>query len=138
VVYVLAWAFAAISATPAWADGDPANGAKIFQQCAACHSPEKGVNLFGPSLHCVVGRPAGSIPGYDYSPAMQEAAKRSLTWTAENIVAYLENPHKYLENFDQDPGVRNKMPFMLPDMQQRQDVIAYLKSLSAGQCNGGP
>jgi cytochrome c len=93
--------------------------------------------MFGPSLYCVVGRPAGSIPGYDYSPAMQEAAKKNLTWSEANIVAYLQNPHKYLEDFDQDPGVRNKMPFALPDAQQREDVVAHLKSL-AGQCNGSP
>jgi cytochrome c len=132
-VFALAWSVTAASlTTAALADGDAANGAKIFEQCAACHSSQKGVNMFGPSLYGVVGRPAGSIAGYDYSPAMQEAAKKGLTWSGENIVAYLVNPHKYLEDFDQDPGVRNKMPFMLPDLQQRQDVVAYLQSLASG------
>ena len=135
--WLLAWTCTAASLTSAHADGDPASGAKIFQQCEQCHTAQKGVNGFGPSLYCVVSRPAGSIADYDYSPAMQEAAKKSLAWTEANIVAYLENPHKFLEDFDQSPGIRNKMPFMLADMQQRQDVVAYLKSQSAG-CNGSP
>jgi cytochrome c len=63
---------------------------------------------------------------------MQEAATKGLTWTEDNIAAYLQNPHKFLEDFDQDPGVRNKMPFSLADVQQRQDVVAYLKSLAGG------
>ncbi len=129
----LAWGIALTGmawAGMARADGDAANGAKIFQQCAACHSPQKGVNMFGPSLYGVIGRPAGSIAGYDYSPAMQDAARKGLTWSAANIAAYLENPHKYLEDFGQEPGIRNEMPFMLADPQQRQDVVAYLKSLT--------
>jgi len=116
----------------AMAAGDPAKGAAVFTQCQACHSPEKGVNRIGPSLYNVVGRPAGSIANYDYSPAMQEAAKKGLVWTEMNIVAYLQNPHKYLEEFDKHPGIRNKMPFFLDDAQQRQDVVAYLKTVPAG------
>ncbi|MBV9570710.1 MAG: cytochrome c family protein [Alphaproteobacteria bacterium] len=114
---------------PAAAAGDPAKGATVFGQCQACHSADKGANRIGPSLYHVVGRPAGSIAGYDYSPAVQEAAKKGLVWTAENIVKYLQNPHKFLGDFDGDPGIRNKMPFSLADEQQREDVVAYLKSL---------
>jgi|HubBroStandDraft_5_1064220.scaffolds.fasta_scaffold81921_2 cytochrome c len=131
--FALTWLLIATSSTAALADGDPANGAKIFQQCSACHSSEDGVNMVGPSLHCVVGRPAGSIAGFDYSPAIQEAAQKNLAWTEANIIGYLQDPHKFLGNFDQDPGARNKMPFNLVDPQQRQDVVAYLK----GQCTGG-
>ncbi len=116
----------------ATAPGNPTNGATIFQQCTACHSPQKGVNLVGPSLYGIVGRPAGSIAGYSYSPAIQEAANKGLIWTEENITAYLQNPHKFLDDFAGDPGARNKMPFSLSDLQQRQDVVAYIKSLGGG------
>ncbi|MDB5393601.1 MAG: hypothetical protein JWM91_1107 [Rhodospirillales bacterium] len=132
VVFTVASAVLSAGLTAAMAAGDPSNGATIFKQCSACHSPQKGVNLVGPSLYGVVGRPAGSIADYNYSPAIQEAAAKSLKWTEENIVAYLQNPHKFLEDFDKDPGVRNKMPFSLSDVQQRQDVVAYLKSLAGG------
>ena len=32
------------------AAGDAAGGAKVFQQCAACHSVKSGEHLTGPSL----------------------------------------------------------------------------------------
>jgi cytochrome c len=116
----------------AMAAGDPVKGLAIFAQCQACHSADKGVNKIGPSLYGIVGRPAGSIAGYDYSPAMQAAAKKGLIWTPKNMGAYLQNPHKYLDDFDKDPGLVNKMPFFLTDEQQREDVVAYLKSLPGG------
>jgi cytochrome c len=129
-LFVTTWCAVAAQSGTAMAAGDAANGASIFQQCAACHSPEKGVNMVGPSLYGVIGRPAGSIADFDYSAAMHEAAQKGLTWTEDNVVAYLQNPHKFLEEFDKDSGVRNKMTFSLADMQQRQDVVAYLKTLA--------
>ncbi|TWB15466.1 cytochrome c [Nitrospirillum amazonense] len=117
-------------ASTARAAGDAANGAAVFKKCAACHSAEQGVNKVGPSLFGVVGRPAGSISGYSYSPAVRQAAAKGLVWSEETIVAYLANPHKYLGDFVGDPSVSNKMPFSLADEQQRRDVVAYLKSLA--------
>ena len=38
----------------------------VFNQCKICHSLEAGKNLVGPSLHGVIGRKAGSVPGYAY------------------------------------------------------------------------
>lgn len=111
------------------AAGDAAHGATIFQQCRACHSPQQGVNLVGPSLFEVVGRRAGSIPGYEYSQALQEAAGKGLVWTPEHIAAYLQNPHKFLDDFAEDPGAPNKMPFSLSDQKEREDVVTYLESL---------
>src|SRR3974390_2697370 len=52
------------------ATGNAASGEKIFQQCRACHSPDQGVNLVGPSLYNVIGRHAGSVAQYAYSKAM--------------------------------------------------------------------
>jgi cytochrome c len=37
----------------AYADGDAARGKKLFEECAACHSLERGVNGVGPSLQGV-------------------------------------------------------------------------------------
>jgi cytochrome c2 len=62
--------------------GDAVAGKQVFKKCEACHSLEPGKNLIGPSLAGVVGRRAGSEPGYDYSQAMKES---DLTWNAETI-----------------------------------------------------
>lgn len=58
---------AAGGVTLAGLTGDAANGQKIFGQCRTCHVVEPGVNRVGPSLHGVVGRTAGSVPGFNYS-----------------------------------------------------------------------
>jgi len=98
--------------------GDPVAGEKAFTPCKACHTVEAGKNRIGPSLHGVVGRKAGSAPGFTYSPAM---ANSGITWTPENIEKYLADPKAMV------PG--NKMAFPgLKNEQDRKNVIAYLES----------
>ncbi|WP_448585250.1 c-type cytochrome [Thermaurantiacus sp.] len=97
--------------------GNPTEGAKVFAQCRACHVTDKGVNRVGPSLHGIVGRRAGTVPGFNYSKANRESG---VSWTEETLYVYLENPRKFM------PGT--KMAFAgLRSPQQRADLIAYLK-----------
>ncbi|MEN9932628.1 MAG: hypothetical protein RIS17_1201, partial [Pseudomonadota bacterium] len=49
--------------------GDASKGERVFAQCKACHVAEPGVNRVGPSLHGVIGRKAGTVPGFNYSKA---------------------------------------------------------------------
>jgi len=111
------------------AAGDAARGKKIFEQCALCHATDKGVNKEGPSLHGIIGRPAGNISGYAYSNAMKAAAAKSLVWTADNVTKYLVNPRRFLADYVGDPDARNRMAFTLAGEQDREDVVAYLQSL---------
>jgi len=55
------------------ADGDPARGEARFQECAACHRLEAGVNELGPSLHGIFARKAGELADFRYSPAMKRS-----------------------------------------------------------------
>ena len=114
-------AFAALpqaSATLAMPKGDAAAGAKTFVQCKACHVTTAGVNRIGPSLHAVVGRKAGIVPGYAYSAANKGSG---LVWTEAELFTYLEAPRKVV------PGT--KMSFAgLKAPQDRANVIAYLKT----------
>ncbi|MFN7173703.1 MAG: c-type cytochrome [Thermaurantiacus tibetensis] len=110
---------AAPAAAPPYATlkGNPAAGEKVFAQCRACHVTDKGVNRVGPSLHGIIGRKSGSVPGFKYSKANQSA---NVVWTEENLYKYLENPRKFI------PGTT--MAFAgLRNPQQRADVIAYLR-----------
>ena len=60
------------------AKGDPVHGKELYQQCAGCHQLQN--NSVGPH-HCgVVGRPAGSVPDFDYSEAMKASG---ITWTPD-------------------------------------------------------
>lgn len=95
--------------------GDAAAGRLVFRKCQACHSMEPGKTILGPSLAGILGRKAGSDPGYSYSPAMKQA---DIVWDAKSLEAYLSDPQKMV------PG--NKMPFPgLKTDNDRADVIAF-------------
>ncbi|MGC1778802.1 MAG: cytochrome c oxidase assembly protein [Xanthobacteraceae bacterium] len=97
---------------------DPAHGEKLFtERCTACHALE--ANKFGPMLGGVVGRKAGSLAGYPYSPALKSA---DLTWTADNLDHWLAGPQQFV------PGV--KMPIRVLEATSRRDIIAYLQQES--------
>lgn len=100
---------------------DVAHGEQVFAQCQTCHVLEEGVNRVGPSLAGIIGRAAGTVEGFNYTPAN---ANSGITWTPEKMFQYLENPARVV------PGT--KMAFAgLPAGQDRADVIAYLQGAGA-------
>ncbi|WP_373868580.1 c-type cytochrome [Sphingomonas psychrolutea] len=101
--------------------GDAKKGEADFITCKTCHAIEAGVNKIGPSLHGVVGRKAGIIPGYTYSAANKNSG---ITWTEEKLFQYLEGPQRIV------PGTKMSFAGWPTDPQKRADVIAYLKSNS--------
>ena len=116
-----ALASAVLFAVPAHAEGDATAGAKVFNQCKACHENEKGVNKVGPTLKGIVGRKAASIADYKYSAAMTAKGAEGLVWTEENLTAYLPNPKAYV------PGT--KMAFAgLKKPEDVANIIAFLKA----------
>lgn len=106
--------------TFASATGDAAAGKLVFAQCRTCHVTDAGLNKVGPSLAGIIGRKAGSVPGFNYSPANASA---DVTWSKEKLFQYLEKPQRVVP--------KTKMIFAgLPDAQKRADVIAYLENPS--------
>jgi cytochrome c len=100
---------------------DPVKGEAIFKRCLACHRIETPTNLVGPHLQAIVGRPAASIEGYSYSPAMLAKAKEGLVWTEDSLAAYLTDPKTVV------PGGKMAFPgIKKPD--ELADLIAYLKA----------
>lgn len=96
---------------------DVKHGQTVFAaSCGMCHSVAAGRNLLGPSLHAVVGRKAGTLAGYNYSPALVASG---VTWTATSLDSYIDNPKGFLP--------KNRMSFPgLHKPQDRADLIAYL------------
>jgi cytochrome c len=85
----------------------------VYQACMGCHSLDE--DDVGPRHRGVVGRVAGTLPGYAYSPALKNSR---IVWNRENLDRWLTNPQKLV------PGA--KMFFAMPDARDRADVIAYL------------
>ena len=95
---------------------DAAHGKQLYEQCAACHSLKAGETLLGPSLAGVIGRKAGALDEFRYSPPMKRS---NITWTRETIGTFLAEPQKDI------PG--NRMPFSgMPEAKDREDLLDYL------------
>ncbi len=92
--------------------------------CVACHSlNEGGKNGIGPNLYGVVGQPiAAHAEGYQYSTALKKHTGEN--WTYEELDKWLLKPAAF--------AAGTKMSFAgISDGQNRANVIAYLRSLSA-------
>ncbi|SRR6266404_4562944 len=112
-VLVLAGAIA----NPGYAQ-DAEHGKTIFKPCAACHSTDHA-NRVGPGLEGIIGRKAGTVPGFPYSDAMKKSV---IVWDAKILDAYLESPQKVVPE--------NRMPYAgLKDPTDRADLVAYLATL---------
>ncbi|HEV8690881.1 MAG TPA: c-type cytochrome [Ideonella sp.] len=120
---------AALAATPwlllactrASAAGDAQRGAELYEaRCGGCHAV--AADRIGPRHAGLIGRRAGSVPGFDYSDALRRAG---FAWNAERLEQWLTDPEALV------PGQR--MGYRLGDARDRADVIAYLATLTAAR-----
>lgn len=104
-------------AKPPYADASKSLGDRYLMQCRACHTfDEGGSHMLGPNLHNIIGRPAGSAPGFRYSEALSDA---DIVWTPRAIDAWLAEPRRFL------PG--NQMIYA--GVRQAEDRAALIASL---------
>jgi cytochrome c len=101
---------------------DAAAGEKVFTACRACHQiGPTAHNAVGPELNGVIGRKAGTVPGYNYTAANKNSG---LTWDEATFTTYIENPQAVVKG--------TKMTYAgLKDPQKVKDLIAYLKQYDA-------
>lgn len=95
-------------------------GEAIYARCLACHA--LAYDRTGPR-HCgLFGRKAGSVPDFDYSPAMKQS---KIVWDEKTLSHFLANPTRAV------PGT--SMGYAgVPDPRERADLIVYLKAASQG------
>ncbi len=108
---------------PLLANANPDNGAAISRRlCGVCHTfTEGGRNGVGPNLYDVVGKPHGHLDNFNYSAVLKG---KQGSWNYEELNHWLYKPAAYA------PGTR--MGFAgIPKPEDRADIIAYLRSLSA-------
>ena len=90
------------------------SGAETFEdRCSMCHI--LGATGQGPNLKGVVGRKAGSAPGFTYTAALKTSG---LIWSPANLDKFLTNPNALV------PGTA--MLARVNDAAQRESLIRYL------------
>ncbi len=105
-----------------WLESDHP-GAPLFKKCARCHSlSANGKRRSGPHFQGLFGRPAGSVQGYNYTPALTGVDFR---WNEKTLFQLFDlGPDKYL------PGT--KMPLQkVPNAENLTQLVDYLKVLTS-------
>lgn len=97
-------------------------GARFFDaECRRCHAVDSKDKSYGPPLEGVIGRPAGSVEGYPYSPALKAAG---FTWTEGALRAWMEDNQGLIPS--------TKMRHVgITDPVEQAFILAWLGSVSA-------
>lgn len=99
---------------------DAARGEQLYARCIACHALAS--DRVGPR-HCgLLGRPAGSVPGFFYTDEMR---KSRLVWDEETLDRFLAKPMSVV------PGTSMTYDGV-PEARDRADLIAYLRRAATG------
>jgi cytochrome c len=91
-----------------------AGRAAFEKRCTGCHALDHDKE--GPRLAGVLGRKAGSVPGFPYSDAVRKSA---VVWNDGLIDKWLTDPDSVIADSD--------MAFRLSNSSERAAIIAFLK-----------
>ncbi|MDP2410767.1 MAG: cytochrome c family protein [Pseudolabrys sp.] len=104
---VLAAVVAVVALTQGAQAQDLAAGETSFKKCLACHAVGEGAkNKVGPQLNGIEGRPAGTVEGYNYTPANKNSG---LTWDEATFKDYIKDPRAKIKGTKMIfPGIKNE------------------------------
>jgi cytochrome c len=110
------------SFAPAFAAQEESDDGQVAYNnaCRTCHSFKEGDNRLGPTLHGIIGRKAGSVEGFAFSPAMKGS---NITWDEGTLDKFIANPDNVVNGHAMKPfgGIA--------DASERSKIVDYLKSL---------
>ena len=96
---------------------DATRGKELYEaRCAGCHSLDQ--DRIGPRHRGLIGRKAGAVSGFEYSPALRASR---IVWSPRTLDAWLTNPERLV------PGQR--MNYSVADAADRAALIAYLEAI---------
>ena len=87
--------------------------------CRMCHTMKQGDNRLGPSLARVIGRKAGTLPGFNYSAPMRQSG---ITWDTANLDRFIANPDTVVR------GNRMKPYGGMTHAAERKAIVEFLRS----------
>ncbi|MDA9427191.1 MULTISPECIES: c-type cytochrome [Bradyrhizobium] len=124
-VIAAAGALTLLLAAPSSLAQQPASddtGQQAFNNsCRTCHSVKEGDNRLGPNLNKIVGRKAGALPDYNYSPSMKDAG---FVWDQDKLTRFMVKPDEVVSG--------NKMqPYGGVSAEEAGKVFAYLLAASS-------
>lgn len=103
---------------------DAEAGARVWNQCRACHVADQEQNRVGPHLVDVVGREVASVDGFGYSDALLNHPTEQ--WTPQELDAWIANPRDYAPGTTMSySGLRNP--------EDRANLLTYLYEMQQGQ-----
>ena len=117
----LAFTAIALMAQEAFADGDVVSGEKVFQRCASCHAVDDQTSKKGPTLRGIVGRPAASLSGFEYSDGLKAFGAAGAVWDEATLDKFFVDTYGFVK------GMRMVIPPIRRETE-RADLIAFLKS----------
>jgi cytochrome c len=99
-----------------------AAGETLFDaECRRCHAVDASDPSYGPLLTGIVGRPAGTYEGYDYSEAL---AGSGIVWTPAALRAWMEDNDGFM------PGTKMRH-VGIEDPTVQEFILAYLETLGS-------
>ncbi len=102
------------------------------QRCMMCHDFTTGKNKIGPSLKGILGRVAGTYPGYKYTFTKYIKGK-PWVWTVARLRKWDRDSATAVKEFTGNPNAKTKMPIQAFTGLEEDNVITYIKMASSGQ-----
>ena len=100
--------------------GNEAGQQAFNNSCRTCHSVKEGDNRLGPNLNKIVGRKAGALPNYNYSPSMKDAG---FVWDQDKLTRFMVKPDEVVSG--------DKMqPYGGVSAEEAAKIVAYLQAAS--------
>ena len=96
-------------------------------KCKACHK-FSDANSVGPGLKGIIGRKAGTHPGFNYK-FTKYIKGEPWTWDETHLRKWILNSKKAIREFTGNKKAKTKMPPQHVKGKKADEVIAFLKSL---------
>lgn len=102
------------------------------KRCRMCHDFTTGENRIGPSLKGILGRKAGTYPGYEYT-FNKYIKGEPWVWTEEKLRQWANDSESAIKVFTGDPLAKTKMPRQSYTGEVEDNIISYIKMAEKGR-----